>query len=455
MVTEDAVSPFVPGSYPPRGGHAVALLVDGEPAFRRVCEAIDAARRSVWVTITFLWETFRMPDGRGALDVLEAAARRGVDVRALCWRPDDETAALRRNAFWGSPEHFGVLAGRASPLHVRWDRAQAGFCQHQKTWLVDPGEPGGVAFVGGLNLNPHSVVSPGHAGEGQNHDLYVEVRGPSVADVAHNFVQRWNEASERFEADGRWNGEDDLPFPTCLPPACGSATVQVQRTLHADRLRDGHPAPEHAPFDVARGERSVLGGVLRALRSARRSVYVEQQYVEVPEVVEALHDACARGVEVVLVLPSVPSVARSAHVTPQRRAFLERRAALGAFANFTLCGLAGRAEGERRAPVYVHAKLLLVDDAVAVVGSANWHRFSLFGNAELNVAIRDAASARAFRAALFEEHLGEDTSRLDDRAALRRFKEVARDHRERSARGDAAWSGLAVELDVTTYGLEP
>ncbi len=58
--------PFVTtGDYPTRDGHRVRLWVDGEPAFRRICEAIEAARQSVWVTVTFMWPSFEMPDGRG------------------------------------------------------------------------------------------------------------------------------------------------------------------------------------------------------------------------------------------------------------------------------------------------------------------------------------------------------------------------------------------------------
>jgi len=60
--------PFVQsGSYPSRPGNLVKPLIDGEPAFRRICEAIEAARLSVWGTVTFLWSTFEMPDGRGSL----------------------------------------------------------------------------------------------------------------------------------------------------------------------------------------------------------------------------------------------------------------------------------------------------------------------------------------------------------------------------------------------------
>lgn len=101
MVIGDEPSLFVTtGSYPTRAGNAVRLLIDGEPAFRRICEAIEAARHSVWVTVTFMWSGVQMPDGRGApLDVLERAAMRGVDVRVIFWRPDAETKSLERNAF--------------------------------------------------------------------------------------------------------------------------------------------------------------------------------------------------------------------------------------------------------------------------------------------------------------------------------------------------------------------
>jgi cardiolipin synthase len=52
-------------SYRARPGNALRPLVDGEPAFRRVSEAIEGARQSVWATVTLMWAVFQMPDGRG------------------------------------------------------------------------------------------------------------------------------------------------------------------------------------------------------------------------------------------------------------------------------------------------------------------------------------------------------------------------------------------------------
>lgn len=451
--------PFVDsGTYPTRSGNQVQPWIDGEPAFRRICQAIEAAQHSVWATITFMWPSFQMPDGRGApLDVFESAARRGIDVRLIFWRPDEETASLRTNAFWGSTVHFQALAQRCPYVKIRWDRAYPGYCQHQKSWLIDADRDTATAFVGGINLNPHSLVMPGHTGEGHNHDVYVEITGPAVADVQHNFVQRWNEASERTAVDGRWGlgSEVDLAFPVQTPPNRGAAYVQIQRTIHPGRYFNNHTPPGGSAFDCATGEKTNLDQYCTAIRSARRTIYLENQYVEVPEIVAALRDALTQGVEVILLLPATPQLSTPAVITAERQTFLVERANLASYDNFTLCSIAGLGNDGKRKPVYVHAKFMLIDDEWATVGSCNLHHYSLFGNGELNVAFRNAASVQSMRVELFQEHLATDTSALDDVAALRLFRRIAEANRERHAQGDPHWQGLAFRLDVTTYGQQP
>ena len=446
------------GPYPTRDGNLVTPWIDGEPAFRRICAAIEAAETSVWATITFMWPAFRMPDGRGTpLDLFERVAQRGIDVRILFWRPDEEMARHRQNAFWGSPQHFALLAERYPHVNIRWDRAHPGYCQHQKSWLIDAEHATATAFVGGINLNPHSLVAPGHHGQGHNHDAYVEIAGPAVVDVHHNFVQRWNEASERHTADGRWgpHSDEELAFPTHTPPTCGTATVQMQRTIHPGRYHNAHPAPDGVVFPVAAGEKTNLAQYCQAISQARRTIYLENQYVEVVEIVDALHAALARGVEVVLLLPAVPDLAPSTAVSEERRGFLAARATLATYPNFTLCGIAGLDDAGQRQPVYVHAKLMLIDDEWATVGSCNLHHYSLFGNSELNAAFWDPVTVRAMRVELCQEHLALDTSALDGSSALRRFRQIATENRQRHTANNPHWQGLAFCLNMATYGQVP
>ena len=91
---------------------------------------------------------------------------------------DAETESLKLNAFWGSVDHIHQLESRKSGVRVRWDKAYPSFCQHQKSWLIDAGDENEIAFAGGINLNPNSMVVPGHHGAGQNHDVYVKLLAP-------------------------------------------------------------------------------------------------------------------------------------------------------------------------------------------------------------------------------------------------------------------------------------
>jgi phosphatidylserine/phosphatidylglycerophosphate/cardiolipin synthase-like enzyme len=92
-----------------------------------------------------------------------------------------------------------------------------------------------------------------------------------------------------------------------------------------------------------------------------------------------------------------------------------------------------------------------VDDAWATIGSTNVADRSFYGDTELNASFWDAETARRLRTTLLAEHLGRDTSALDDRAALALFRELARENRSRRERGDLL-DGLAFAVDPARYG---
>jgi phosphatidylserine/phosphatidylglycerophosphate/cardiolipin synthase-like enzyme len=279
-VTPGHIPSVEAGGFPVRGGNLVRPLIGGTTAFRRIGEAVDTARHSVWLTVAFYDEDLRFPDGRGALfDLLDRAVARGVDVRALFWRHSPETSTYGRT-FWGTAAERDRLRARSSRVRIRWDRAAVPFCQHQKSWMIDAGMPSETAFVGGINLTAKAL---------ERHDAYVEVTGPSATDVQHNFVERWNGASERHAPNGNWacDGADRLPFPSGPSGPRGTSTVQIQRMLF-------------------RGERSILEQYERAIDAARRTIYIENQAIPIPRVAACLERALARGVEVVLLVPAIP-----------------------------------------------------------------------------------------------------------------------------------------------------
>jgi len=447
-------------AYPLRPGNAVIPLVDGEPAFRRICEAVEAARESVWLTVAYLDRDVAMPDGRGLLfEVLERAARRRVDVRVLFWReprlPELEPESTH---FPGDAGDRAYLAEHAPSIKARWDRHPREFCHHQKSWIVDAGRAGEVAFVGGINLLHASVCRPGHPPHpgGQDHDLYLEVRGPAAADVHHNFAQRWNEASERALPDGTWPDAavaSDLEFPAFLSPAAGEVPVQIVRTIAAGLYGSDVAPPGGKPYPIAGGEQSVLEHYLAAIAAAQSSIYVEDQAIGSPAIVDALEKAVERGVEVAFLVPGNAHPAFvAARRNPQADFFFEKLARLGAHERFTLAAIAGSRPGGRYDEIYVHAKIMLVDDAWGTIGSTNVADRSFREDTELNASFWHAPTVRALREALLAEHLGVDTSGWDDLRGLRLFREIALANRARRSRR-APLAGLVYALDATTYGV--
>lgn len=444
MAEAVAIPPAESGAYPVRAGNLVRPLVDGVPAFRRLCEAIAAARRRVWATIAFVDRTVLLPDGHGTVfDVLDRAAARGLDVRVVFWRePDLDPAPPGWEHFPGNAAERAWLGARGSAFLARWDH-QPGGCHHQKSWIVDAGEPGETAFVGGINLDRMSLVDRGHreATPAEHyHDVYVELRGPAATDVHHNFVQRWNGATERARANGTWpRAADDLPPPSAVTAPCGPSAVQVARTIRAGAY------PE-----LPDGERSILEQYVAAVDAAAEAIYFENQFFAHLPLFDAIERALARGVAVVAVVPRSPlREVRSARANPKTAVLWERLAALGAHEGFTFAGLVVEDAPGRRRDVYVHAKAAVVDDVWATVGSANIDRGSLERNTELNATCWDPAVARALRRDLFAEHLG-GADDLPPRAALARFRAAALANAERLRRGEPL-AGLPVAIDAAHY----
>lgn len=434
-------------SYPVRAGNRVVPLVDGVPAFTRICEAVEAAAHSVWVTVAFLEEAFCMPGGRGSLfDVLDRAAARGVDVRAMFWsEPDIADQIADEGHFVASDGHTAFLKERNSLLRARWDRVPK-YCQHQKSWVIDAGHLGEVAFVGGINLDVGSVAAPGHPLEpsiepGRSvHDLYCEIAGPAATDVVHNFVQRWNEASERNDEHGCYPDlqvADDLKFPTQTSASQGRSAVQITRSVLPGLYRNGHPTPDGQPYEIEAGEYSMKEQYLGAIAAAKRTIYFENQLLFCPSTIRALAQALDRGVAVVVLVPRVPMRELiAAREDPRSTPVFEALAALGEYDHFTFAGLAvNRAPGQYE-NVYVHAKYASVDDAWATIGSTNTMFRSFKGDTEMNASFWDEDVVRGLRCQLLTEHLCEDTSTLGDVKAFERYREIALRNRERRRIGE-------------------
>ncbi len=202
-----------------------------------------------------------------------------------------------------------------------------------------------------------------------------------MRDVAAHFALRWEATTGQA-----------LPLPEEIAPA-GETTVQFVRTV-----------PEGAYRVLPRGEFSVLETYVRALRSARQLIYLENQFLWSPEIVSILETKLKNppsdDFRVVVLLPH-----KANNGQDDTRGMLGRLVAADDGAKRFLAATIMSRSGERSGPLYVHAKIGIVDDAWLAIGSANLNEHSLFNDTEVDVVTCDPQLARATRLKLWEEHL--------------------------------------------------
>jgi phosphatidylserine/phosphatidylglycerophosphate/cardiolipin synthase-like enzyme len=389
------------------------------------------------------------------VDVLGFAAGRGVDVRVLLWDPFDprgkihmvNNPAEQRRLLQERGVQCRLDKNSRSPLHV----AQA---LHQKCSVVD----GRVAFVGGVDLTVQydgdfdrwdTPSHPFDAGARATdlgpaphpwHDAHVLLNGAPAHDVERNIRQRWDEAAlpwwrrvvpplgrlgRMYLSGGRYSGQRALREEEQgkLPPGAGPAVagaparVQVVRTIPALTYR-------FAPAGIY----GIAQAYTLAARRAQTFIYLESQYLWLESFVgidvrrvgwrshhmrallAELAAAAERGVTLAVVLPDHPNCGRG--FTDDGVAWLRKRApranVAGRLHFFTLAAAAPHPDHGwmRYRPVYVHAKVAVVDDRWATIGSANLNSRGMSHDAELNVAALDAEFASGLRMMLWAEHAG-------------------------------------------------
>lgn len=406
------------GDPPPRPGTKLEVLVDGATALPRIAEALRAANSHVHLTGWHLAPHFELIRGEQptAIGPLLAELAERIDVRVLVWagspvplfHPTRKEVGAAVEQLTKDTNIQAFQDPREHPVH----------CHHEKTIIIDDE----VAFVGGIDLTDDAgdrYDTSEHLARRKLgwHDVATRMEGPAVQDVAAHFVMRWREVAK-----------ETLPPPLPRPP-CGTSTVQVVRTV----AEDMYDAVPHGDFRI-------LESYLRALRSAESYIYLENQFLWSPEVVDVLRakleDPPSDDFRLVVLLPSKANNGQD-----------DTRGQLGVLADadghrnphFLATTLRSRT-GDRADRLYVHAKVGIVDDRWLTVGSANLNAHSLFNDTEMNVVTDDAALACATRERLWAEHLEQPLQEVQGRAPHELVDElwrpIAMEQLERSENGE-------------------
>jgi phosphatidylserine/phosphatidylglycerophosphate/cardiolipin synthase-like enzyme len=442
-------------------GNAVTPLVHGARYFARLLEVVTATQANDVIMFTdWRGDPDELLDGPGTevSRVLCEAAARGVIVKGLIWRSHWDRLALSAE----QNRHLGERINAAGGECIRDMRVRPGGSHHQKFVVVRHRErpERDVAFVGGIDLCHSRRDTSEHDGDAQRqqmsgaygsrppwHDVQLEVHGPAVGDLEFCFRERWDDPTPvsldpAYRLADALRRDDDapstLPSQPADPAPAGTQVVQVLRTYPARRPR--------YPFAPA-GERSIARAYRHVVARAHRLIYVEDQYLWSDEVVTTFADALAASPELhlIAVIPHFPDqtgrLSLPMNLVGRQQALdLLNTAAPGRVAVYGI-------ENHHGIPVYVHAKVCIIDDVWASVGSDNVNRRSWTHDSELSCAVIDQrrdereprvidrfgdgarSFARNLRLELTREHLdrdiGDDTDLVDPGSAFAAFARAA------------------------------
>jgi phosphatidylserine/phosphatidylglycerophosphate/cardiolipin synthase-like enzyme/uncharacterized membrane protein YdjX (TVP38/TMEM64 family) len=393
----------------------LALLIDADAYFRAFYHAALNAKRSITILAWDFNSQTRLhfdaaePGGAPVLlgEFLNflTRRRRGLHVRVLNWDYPMVFGADRE-----FPPLFGFGWTPARRVHLRYDDTHpvAG-CQHQKIVVIDDR----LAFVGGIDLTVRRWDTPEHLAEDPRrtaygkpyppfHDLMVAVDGDAAKALAAVARERWlNATGQRLRSSsprGRSGAAED-PWPATLEPDLREVEVGIARTV---------PALDETP-----AVREVERLYLDMIRSARDTIYIENQYFTSPRIAAALAERLAEadGPEIVLVLRLLSHgwlEEATMHVLRTRLiAQLKEADRHGRFHVYTphIPGL------PESCCLDVHSKAMIVDERCLRVGSANLCNRSMNIDTECDVVIESRGEARVaevirgFRDRLLAEHL--------------------------------------------------
>jgi len=320
-------------------GNEVVPLLTGPDAFAAARAAIEGAKHHIHL-ITYIFKDDRT--GHVARALLEAAAKRGVEVRVLV---DGLGSAMPGLAFLDPIVHSGGEASDFLPVGRALLNLRGNLRNHRKLLVID----GALAFTGGMNVADEYAMRDGWV------DAHASLRGPVVTSLQRVFAEDWFFATERLLAAEAY-------YPRQAP--AGDVGVQV---VASGPDQDEPAAEEH---------------MFRVITSARRTVDVMTPYLVPTEPIEeALRVASKRGCRVRLLYgePIDHRVVRWAS-----EAYMPRLLAAGIE---IWCH-----------PRMIHAKVVVADGRLVTLGSTNLDARSLRLNFELNVAMPNATVARTVEA---------------------------------------------------------
>jgi phosphatidylserine/phosphatidylglycerophosphate/cardiolipin synthase-like enzyme len=435
-----------------RKGNDVTALVDGKETYEAMVDAIRTATGSghfIYLLGWFLDIDFNLARGtniRALFTAASAATPSPVEVRAMLWQQKALLATGVKVVSLGfanpnqNVAEVKFINGLPSGAAILDNRTLNFGAHHQKILIVN-GSQGLVAFCGGLDINPDRIdhipkVQPGSP----MHDVHCRIQGPAAFDLLRIFVQRWTDHPDaaKLPAAKRSLTGAAVPDPGDAGTN-GAKFVQIGRTFGNGSNHAGieFSVDRKPPFKhnhgysfAPNGEQTARQIITHAIQAAREFIYIEDQYLCSTTLSDVLRDQLDKIKKLIVLIPH-SSISDLPGVWKRRKVFIDNLLSKGNVDKVAIC-VPFPDNIPRPSPLkivdknsfetYVHAKMYVMDDKFAIIGSANCNSRGIRHDSEVVAGIYDesldAPCTRHFahdlRIKLWSEHLVLPKSALFD-----------------------------------------
>lgn len=357
---------------PPTANNKVKILINGEEKFPELLSALSKAKTHIHVEYYIYENDFT---GKAIAEILIKKAKEGVEVRFLY--DDFGSHGLSKN-FIKRLEDSGV---QTAPFYkIKWYAFanRLNYRNHRKIIVID----GAVGFVGGINISDKYRNDLEVKDNLYWRDTHLEIKGQATSYLQYLFVCDWNFCSvNQLEYN-------DIYFPL----------VKESDSLEKEIVQIVASGPDS-------DQPVILYSLLEAISSAKKRIYITSPYfIPGESLMDALIIAAQGGLDVKILVPGVSD------------SNLVNTAASSYYSELIKCG----AQIYKYDKGFVHAKTMVVDDDLAIVGSANMDYRSFDLNFEVNAILYSRKIAKQLIEA-FENDLKVST-KIDAKSWLERPK---------------------------------
>ena len=351
------------------GGNNVEFYSLAENMIASLFSEIKKAKESIHIQFYIIMDD---ETGTQLADLLIEKAKEGVEVRLMY---DDVGSWKAKNSFFKRIEKEGGAVAAFLKVRIPVLTSRVNYRNHRKVVVVD----GKVGFMGGMNIADRYI-------EGINggiwRDCHFKVEGDAVLGLQTSFVIDWYSTTNEFLSSHKY-------FPR--QEKSGNCLMQIVTSGPTGEFKGIHQ------------------GIFHAITNAKKYIYIQTPYfIPTEDLMLAIQTAALSGVEVRLMLPEESDTVFVHHAT---MSYIKDLLQSKVKVDFYKAG-------------FVHSKLMIIDDSLVIVGSANMDVRSFEHNFEIDAFIYDEEVALDAKSIYENDLIDAETMSLDDwlmRPILKRF----------------------------------